>query len=60
MKQPSAEIVGMINSPEREEQVWGGGKERRTEGGRRGRNRGKEQLEVKEEERIKESKAERN
>lgn len=32
MKQPSEEIVGMINSPEREEQVCGVGKERRREG----------------------------
>lgn len=32
MKQPSGEIVGMINSPEREEQVCGDGKGRRKEG----------------------------
>lgn len=37
MKQPTGEIVGMINSPERAEQVWGGRKEERKAGRYEGR-----------------------
>lgn len=50
VKRPSGEIVGMINSPEREEQVWGGGKEGRREGCRRGSKGRRESMEVRKEE----------